>query len=107
MNELIISNGTFKHSEKELDFIGIFEEARGYSIFYKDSNNIEFLDDGTEIIEPAYINPLRILLKQNNGFITPAEEMENPFKFYNILTSGEIPEELKYINKIVHYIGFE
>ena len=107
MKEITISNGIFKHNNKELEFIGLFIESRGYQVYYKDGTNIEFLDNGEEIIDPKYINPLRALLEKSNGFIAPVEEIENPFKFYNILTSGNIPEELEAINKMAHYIGLK
>ena len=107
MKEIIISNGIFKHNNKELEYIGLFIESRGYQVYYKDGTNIEFLDNGTEIIDPKYINPLGVLLEDSNGFIAPVEEIENPFKFYNILTSGNIPKELEAINKMAHYIGLK
>ena len=107
MKQIIISNSVFKHDGKELEFIGIFEESKGYSMFYKDNNHTEFLEDGTEIIEPAYKNPLEILLPKTKGFITPFDEIENPFKFYNLLTNGVESEELEFINKLAKNIGFE
>lgn len=105
MKEIIISNGIFKHNNKELEFIGIFEESRGYSIFYKDVNHITILEDGTDQLEPTYINPLRVYLEDSKGFITPTDEIENPFKFYSILTSGEIPKELNILNILARSIG--
>lgn len=107
MKEIIIRNGIFKHNNKELEFIAIFEESKGYSIYYKDVNNMEFLDNGTRITKPTYKNPLEILLEETKGFISPIDEIETPFKFYNVLTSGNIPKELEIINKIAHYIGLE
>ena len=107
MKQIIVSNDVFKHNGKELEFIGIFIESRGYTLFYKDADNIEFLDDGTEIIKPVFKNPIDYLLDKNNGFIAPLDEIDNPYKFYNILTSGEIPQELKQLNNIAHYIGMQ
>ena len=106
MKEIIISNGTFKHDNKKLDFIGIFEESKGYSIYYLDNKHTEFKEDGTEILDPTYINPLGILLDKSNGFITLFDEIENPNKFYNILTGGVESEELDYIHKLAHHIGY-
>ena len=107
MKEIIIRDGIFKHDNKELEFIGIYEKSRGYSIFYKDVNNIELLDSGIEIKKPIYINPLIKVLEDSKGFIRPSEEIENPFKFYNVLTSGESNKELEFINSIAKVIGFE
>ena len=107
MKPITISNDVFKHNNKELEFIGIFIESKGYSIYFKDVDNIEYLNNGTEIIKPIYKNPLEYILEKFNGFISPVEEIENPFKFYNILTSGNIPKELEVINKIAHHIGYE
>lgn len=104
MKEIIVSNDIFKHNDKELEFIGLFIESKGYAIYIKHNNHYkETLKDGTDILETIYLNPIASI---NNGFIEPYQEIDNPFKFYSILTSGEIPQELN-LNRIAKWIGKE
>lgn len=110
-HKLLISDGIFKYNETELEFIGLFEESKGYCFFYKSYINMA-LDDLEEKISPnkipVYLNILELNgLDDNGGFLEPQNEIENPFKFYNILTSGEIPQELNIIKSIAKTIALE
>ena len=107
MKDLVISNDVFKHNNQEIEFIGLFEESKGYLIYYKMEDYKEFLDDGTEVTAPTYIKVRNPILEKSNWYIPPTEEIDNPFKFYGVLTSGAIPEELERINRIALYIGYE